>query len=77
MNPFRIASERPDDGQSTLTIPDFSGDRPKCRKCHHDHIIGSRDKYDPTSDTLSRTCTSCGYTWIERPADSGCKDGQP
>ena len=73
MNPFRIASARPDDGQSTLTIPAFSGKMPTCRKCQHHHIIGTEDKYDPTSDTLTRKCVGCGYTWAERAADSGCK----
>ena len=70
MNPFRITSARPE-GQSTLTLPAFSGKQPTCRKCQKHHIIGTTDKYDPTSDTLTRACDGCGFTWVERTADSG------
>ncbi len=73
MNPFRTAAVRPveDEGQSTFTIPAFSGDKPTCRKCKHHHVIGTTDKYDPKSDTLYRKCDHCGYSWVERSADSG------
>jgi hypothetical protein len=72
MNPFRTASSRAvEDGQSTLTMPAFSGPTPTCRKCLHKNIVGPHDKYDAVSDTISRKCTSCSFTWVERAADSG------
>ncbi len=50
-------------------IEPFSGAEPTCKKCRKKHYIGSIDKYDLASDTLSRTCLGCGYKWYERPAD--------
>ncbi len=50
-------------------LPAFSGKNPTCRKCEHQHTVGTINKYDPATDTMLRTCASCSFTWSERSAD--------
>ncbi len=48
-------------------VPPFSGEKTTCVKCTN--TMSTWNKWDSETDTLTRRCYSCSFTWAERGAD--------